>query len=184
MPVGYLPRRRRSAADPLKLVTAREEEFGHQARRRRSAADPLKPAPRRAADAAPASPPPISGGPVEAPRRTMSGSGHQSARRRRSAADPLKQDGHANSFARGRSRRRRSTADPLKLRVDVALRVVGARPRRRRSAADPLKPTEAPERVPRFGAWPRGQVRRAHGVPRGWEPASRRLAAADQRRTR
>jgi len=156
------PRRRRSAADPLKLsARCAAASCRGLSRRRRSAADPLKHMGKRHRDRGGDSPPPISGGPVEARYavvRIVSTS--RSTRRRRSAADPLKPRPRARHGRRPRPRRRRSAADPLK--HCAALGVPnGWVSRRRRSAADPLK-----------------HRRRRPSAAR------RNLAAADQRRTR
>ena len=116
-------RRRRSAADPLKRRQATSDATRCRSRRRRSAADPLKRSPGGEPGGDGSSPPPISGGPVE--------------------AIPA-----VHCWRSTRTRRRRSAADPLKLTYrymgavgtpGLAVRAFCSAPRRRRSAADPLK---------------------------------------------
>ena len=137
--------------------------------------------PRRSARRRRCSPPPISGGPVEArppgPSRLP-----PKPRRRRSAADPLKPTVRAVLPERGLpARRRRSAADPLK-RGARGCSLRSPRTRRRRSAADPLKPlvNEPAERTRDHSPPPisGGPVEAAEAGSCRWQPKPRRRRSA------
>ncbi len=137
---GWGSRRRRSATDPLKLELRDRSLTGRAgARRRRSATDPLKLGRWCMSSPSCHSPSPISDGPVEAqpaPRRPEG-----SPRSPSPISDgPVEALALRVGFNPVRvARRRRSATDPLKL-WGLRRHLLRVQARRRRSATDPLKP--------------------------------------------